>query len=161
MTELKKIRNEKHLSQQEAAKLLGVSLRSYITYENDEAKADSIKYRFLLYELGQINKIDEEHGILKREDITKVCSEVFADYDIDYCYLFGSYAKGKAVETSDVDLMISGQVTGLKFYGLVEELREALHKKVDLLDVKQLLNNEELLNEVLKEGIKIYTGTLK
>ncbi len=156
MTELKRIRNEKHISQQEAAKLLGVSLRSYITYENDEAKTDSIKYRFLLHELGQINKMDEEHGILQREDIIRACSEVFADYDIDYCYLFGSYAKGKAAETSDVDLMISGQVTGLKFYGLVEELREALHKKVDLLDVKQLLNNEELLNEVLKSGIKIY-----
>ena len=156
MTELKKIRSEKHLSQQDAAKLLGVSLRSYITYENDEAKTDSVKYRFLLYELEQINKIDEEHGILQREDIVRVCSEVFSDYDIDFCYLFGSYAKGKAVETSDVDLVISSHVTGLKFYGLVEELREELRKKVDLLDVKQLLNNEELLNEVLKTGIKIY-----
>ena len=156
MSELKKIRSEKHLSQEDAAKLLGVSLRSYITYENDEAKTDSVKYRFLLYELEQINKIDEEHGILQREDIVRVCSEVFSDYDIDFCYLFGSYAKGKAVETSDVDLVISGHVTGLKFYGLVEELREALRKKVDLLDVKQLLNNEEFLNEVLKTGIKIY-----
>ena len=35
-------------------------------------------------------------------------------------------------------------------------MRGALHKKVDLLDIKQLLNNEELLNEVLGEGIKIY-----
>ena len=75
---------------------------------------------------------------------------------MDYCYLFGSYAKGKAVATSDVDLLISGKVTGLNFYGLVEELRGALHKKVDLLDIKQLLNNEELLNAVLGEGIKIY-----
>ena len=156
MTELKKIRINKRLSQQEAATLLGVSLRSYITYENNDSKTDSIKYRFLLHELEQFNKIDEEHGILRKEDIIRICGEVLSRYDVDFCYLFGSYAKGKAVGTSDVDLLISGKIIGLKFYGLVEELRGALHKKVDLLDIKQLLNNEELLNEVLGEGIKIY-----
>jgi len=50
----------------------------------------------------------------------------------------------------------STETTGLKFYGLTEELREALHKQVDLLDKKQLINNEALLDEILKEGIKIY-----
>ena len=39
---------------------------------------------------------------------------------------------------------------------MTERLRESLHKKVDLLDLKQLSNNENLLREVLKEGIKIY-----
>ena len=36
-----------------------------------------------------------------------ICSSVFGNYSIDYCYLFGSYAKGKATEVSDVDLLIS------------------------------------------------------
>lgn len=35
-------------------------------------------------------------------------------------------------------------------------MRESLHKKIDMLDSRQLLNNEALLNEVLKEGIMIY-----
>ena len=39
---------------------------------------------------------------------------------------------------------------------MTERLRESLHKKVDLLDLKQLSNNENLLREVLKEGMKIY-----
>ena len=73
MTELKKIRIDKRLSQQDAAALLGVSLRSYITYENNERKSDTIKYRFLLRELEQITKIDEEHGILSKEDIIRIC----------------------------------------------------------------------------------------
>ncbi len=81
---------------------------------------------------------------------------ILSEYDVDYCYLFGSYAKGKASGSSDVDLLISAKVTGLKYYELVERLREALHKKVDVLDTKQLLKNEELLNEVLKEGVRIY-----
>ena len=156
MTELKKQRIAKRITQQEAAALVGVSLRSYVSYENDEKKVGSTKYRFLLQELESINPIDEEHGILKVDDIVNICSRIFPKYDVDYCFLFGSYAKGKASGRSDVDLLISTKTTGLRYYELVEQLRESLHKKVDLLDFKQLLNNESLLNDVLKEGIRIY-----
>ena len=55
-----------------------------------------------------------------------------------------------------MDLLISSTISGLKYYGLIERLREELCKKVDLLDTKQLVNNESLLSEVLKDGIKIY-----
>ena len=156
MSDLKKLRKFKHLTQQEAAFRIGVSLRSYISYENDKTKEGSPKYRFLLQELEKINPIDEEHGVLERDELINICSEILSEYDVDYCYLFGSYAKGKASGSSDVDLLISAKVTGLKYYELVERLREALHKKVDMLDTKQLLKNEALLNEVLKEGIRIY-----
>ena len=78
------------------------------------------------------------------------------DYDVEYCYLFGSYAKGKATEESDVDLLVSTSVTGMRFYEIVEALREGLKKKVDLLNVEQLKDNLELLNEILKDGIKVY-----
>ena len=156
MSELRELRKSKHLTQQEVAFRIGVSLRSYISYENDETKEGSPKYRFLLQELEKINPIDEEHGVLERDDLIKICTEILSEYDVDYCYLFGSYAKGKASGSSDVDLLLSAKVTGLKYYELVERLREALHKKVDVLDTKQLLKNEELLNEVLKEGVRIY-----
>lgn len=156
MSELRELRKSKHLTQQEVAFRIGVSLRSYISYENDETKEGSPKYRFLLQELEKINPIDEEHGVLEQDDLIKICTEILSEYDVDYCYLFGSYAKGKASGSSDVDLLISAKVTGLKYYELVERLREALHKKVDVLDTKQLLKNEELLNEVLKEGVRIY-----
>jgi len=156
MTELKKLRIEKQLTQQEAARRLGVSLRSYIMYENNAEKEGTVKYRFLLQEMQKINTVDEEHGILTLKQIQKICKEVFDDYKVEYCYLFGSYAKGKANERSDVDLLISTETTGLRFYGIAERLREDLRKKVELLDVKQLVNNEKLLNEVLKEGIRIY-----
>lgn len=156
MTDLKRIRINKGLTQRETAARIGVSLRSYVTYENDETKTASPKYRFLLSELEKIGLIDEEHGILSEEKIVNTCSGIFPDYDVEYCYLFGSYAKGKASALSDVDLLISTKTTGLKYYELVERLREGLRKKVDLLDYKQLLGNEELLSEVLKEGIRIY-----
>ena len=103
-----------------------------------------------------MNAVDEEHGILTTEQIEKCCKEVLEAYQVEYCYLFGSYAKGKATEQSDVDLLISTKETGLRFYEIAERLRESLHKKVDLLDMKQLVNNETLIHEMLKDGIKVY-----
>ena len=133
MNELKLLRMEKRLTQKETA-----------------------KYRFLLSELKKINLVDEEHGILSLDEIMQICKRVFSNYPVDFCCLFGSYAKGKATETSDVDLLIASDVTVLRFYKMTEKLREALHKKIDLLDVKQVVHNEELLREVLKEGVRIY-----
>ena len=91
------------------------------------------------------------------EDIKRKCSQIFEEYEVNFCYLFGSYAKGKATPASYVDLLISTNIKGLKFYGLVEEIRTALHKKVDILDLNQLKDNIELTEEILKDGIKIYT----
>ena len=156
MTELKTARKTANLTQKQAAEILGVSLRSYISYENDPQKMDTVMYQYMLEKIQELNKIDEEHGVLSIEMIKKATADVCSEYLVDYCYLFGSYANGTANEKSDVDLLISTSLKGLSFYELVEKLRDQLHKKVDVLDLKQLLNNESLLNNVLKEGIKIY-----
>ena len=86
---------------------------------------------------------------------TKKCSKILEHYEVNFCYLFGSYAKGKATPSSDVDLLISTSIKGLKFYGLVEEIRTTLHKRVDVLDINQLKDNIELTEEIFKYGIKI------
>lgn len=156
MSDLKVLRNEKKLTQQQVADLAGVSLRTYKTYENSPEKANLIKYNYILELLKKTNVIDEDHGILTAEDIEEKCRMIFDKNSVNYCYLFGSYAKGKATPTSDVDLLISANIKGLKFYGLVEELRNSLHKKVDVLDISQLKDNMSLLEEILKDGVKIY-----
>ena len=156
MINLKELRIEKKMTQQEVADFIGISLRSYKSYENDEEKQDTIKYKYIVEQLSKINQIDEETEILELEDIVKKCSKVFEKYEVSFCYLFGSYAKGKATPVSDVDLLISANVKGIKFYGLVEEIRVALHKRVDVLDINQLKDNIELTEEIFKDGIKIY-----
>lgn len=153
---LKELRLSKGITQSEAAALLGVSLRSYKQYENDENKINTMKYNYMCNEIGKIGYIDEEHGILSLDEITDKVTMVLSKYDVSYCYLFGSYAKGEATEKSDVDLLVSTNVTGMAFYGLAEALREELHKKIDLLNLEQLNNNQELLNDILGKGIKIY-----
>ena len=156
MEDLKGLRMEKKMTQKQVSELVGISLRSYKTYENDADKSGTLKYNYIVEELKKINPVDESHGVLGVEDIKRKCTQVFEKYDINFCYLFGSYAKHKAVPTSDVDLLISANIRGLKFYGLVEEIRNVLHKKVDVLDMNQLKDNLELTKEILKEGIKIY-----
>ena len=153
---LKELRASKNLTQKEAAVLIGISLRSYKDYENDPNKTRSFKYESMIKIIEEYNKIDEEHGVLKIEEIKNNVKKVLDNYTVNFCYLFGSYAKNKATGKSDVDLLIDTNVTGLDFFGLVEELRVALSKKVDLIRFKDLENNNEILGEILKDGIKIY-----
>ncbi len=154
--QLKTIRKRNKLTQKEAAELLKVSLRSYKSYENDPYKEDTIKYRYMVDRLSALNHIDETHGILSLEDIRDLCRDIFSEYPVSFAYLFGSYAKNKAKEDSDVDLLISTDITGLKFYGLVDKIKTALQKNVDVLTTEQLTDNKELIEEVLQDGIKIY-----
>ncbi len=153
---LKELRKQKELTQVECAAYLGIPIRTYQCYETDERKRDSFKYQYMMQKLDQYGYVDEKTGILPIGKIKDIVAEVFAGYDVSYCYLFGSYAKGKATEKSDVDLLVSASVSGMRFYDMAEALREGLKKKVDVLNIEQLSNNPTLVNEILKDGIKIY-----
>ena len=60
MSDLKTLRESKKMTQKEAAEYLGISLRSYSTYENNIVKEDTPKYRFIYRELESFNPIDED-----------------------------------------------------------------------------------------------------
>ena len=156
---LKELRNEYNLSQLEAAKILGVPERTYRRYVNDDNYGSLIKRSMFINMLNEHCEITEEKGLLNVQLIKEKVSALFDnEYNgqIDFCYLFGSYAKGLANEKSDVDLYVSSSLTGLRFVGLIERLRQTLHKKVDLIRSSELNNNIDLVNEILKGGIKIY-----
>ena len=153
---LKNLRRRHGLTQAQAAKKLQIPLRTYAAYENDPSRTGTIKYKYLLQTLEELYRLDETHGILTLDEIRSACSSVFQKYPVHYCCLFGSYAKGSPSETSEVDLLISSDLKGLDYYGMVEELAEALRKKVDALNLEQLVGNRELLNEILKDGVRIY-----
>ena len=154
MNSLRVLRKQNRLSQNEAASILGISRRTYQKYESIEENNNKLDY--LSYVLGQRTRVDEENGLLTIDKIQTIVSEVLKNYDVKSCYLFGSYAKGKEKPTSDVDLLIDSDITGLDYYGLIDELRERLHKKVDLLLLRSIQENATMLYEILKDGIKIY-----
>lgn len=126
---LKELRKQKNLTQVKCAEYLGIPIRTYQNYENDIKKQNSFNYLYMMQKLEQYGLIDESHGILTVEKIKEICTEIFSSYNVDYCYLFGSYAKGKATENSDIDLLVCTEITGIAFYDLVEILREKLNKK--------------------------------
>lgn len=152
---LKEIRVQYNISQKEASKCAGVPLRTYIRYENNVYKTTSFKYRHIIQSLIDKYQVTEEKGILSLDFLKTKLSEFLKAKGIEYCYLFGSYAKGYATDGSDVDICISSNITGLEFFGLVEELRQTLCKKVDLLRLVDVIQNIDLLNEIMKDGIRI------
>lgn len=103
--------------------------------------------------------ITEDKGLLNVDYIKKQLNILFSDQYkevVEFCYLFGSYAKGYAREKSDVDLCVSTSLKGLDFVGLSEDIRTLLHKKIDLIRFDTLKDNLELIKEIMKDGIKIY-----
>lgn len=88
-----------------------------------------MKYAYMMQKLEKYGWVDESHGILTVQQIKDICTDVFLDFDIKYCYLFESYAKGTASQTSDIDRLISTPVSGMRYFELVEAIREGLKKK--------------------------------
>ena len=156
---LKEIRTKYKLSQLEAANLVGVPVRTFRRYENDDAYGSKLKRQMFINIINDHCEITETKGLLTIEQIKDSLKEMFKnEYEgkIEFCYLFGSYAKGYAKEDSDVDLCVSTSLTGLDFVGLSEDIRNVLHKKIDLIRFSNLKDNLELINEIMKDGVKLY-----
>ncbi|MBQ3920660.1 MAG: nucleotidyltransferase domain-containing protein [Firmicutes bacterium] len=79
-------------------------------------------------------------GVLPVEMIGRLILPVAQRYGIKSVFLFGSYARGEATATSDVDLLIEGgSYEGMFDYMAVKESFEAgLGKNVDLVEMKSL-----------------------
>jgi predicted nucleotidyltransferase len=155
MNELERKRKELGITQTEAARALGISRRTYQTYENDKNEGDV--YKQLLSEMEEMGVLDGSNVVLGRRYIEKVCSNVFARYpEVECAYLFGSYARKAATGKSDVDILIVGVPEGMKFFSLGADLEDALHKTVDLHTYRELAKNEIFAKEILLEGVKIY-----
>lgn len=156
MNTLKEVRKKTGLTQVQAAKLVGVSRRTYQTYEekgNINRVFDEILKR--LEEMG-IN--EEGPALLNVKFIKKVVNPILAKHpQIKCAYLFGSYARGEASVESDVDILIvAPDLTGFDYAGLHHELRIALNKDVDLVNHTTLLQSEKMLRDILEQGVKIY-----
>lgn len=90
------------------------------------------------------------------DDIKSV--SVFSTYNVKKAVLFGSYVKGLANERSDVDLLLNSGLKGLQFVGLIEAVRAALDKDVDVFDETHIIPNSKISSEIHKDGVVIYEG---
>lgn len=90
------------------------------------------------------------------DDIKIALNPIFNAYNVEKAVLFGSYVKGLANQKSDVDLLIDSKLKGLRFIGLVEDIRLALDKEVDVFDVSHIVPNSRISSEIAKDGVTIY-----
>ena len=86
---------------------------------------------------------DINPSVLTIKQIKDRILPILNKHGIHEVYLFGSYARGEAKNTSDVDIYCeSGDIKTFIDQGfLEEELEEALGKKVDLLFIGTRLND--------------------
>ena len=99
----------------------------------------------------------DNKSIYDLPEIKRRLEPVFAASGVKTAVIFGSYAQGQATEDSDVDILVDSGLRGLDFVGLVEYIREALQKEVDVLDVRYLTPNSPVGQEALPTGVMIYT----
>ena len=79
----------------------------------------------------------------EKEKIVKICER----NDIEFCALFGSFARGEANEESAIDLLVRfAKPIGWAFYGIADELEKALGRKVDLA-------TENMLGKRIRESV--------
>ena len=103
------------------------------------------------------------------EQIREIITPIATRHALPAVYLFGSYARGTATDTSDIDLLVD--TTGTQFKSLMTlgalycELEEALQKSVDLITVSSLQQSTRIPSEVdfrnavMTEKVTLYKVT--
>ena len=156
---IRDLREKYELTQAQAADAIGMPLRSFVRYDASDSYGDVFKRERIIELLNEKFEITETKGIYTVEQIKEIVRNVilkrFSEH-VDVCILFGSYARGEANEKSDVDLCVSTDLEGFDFVGLFGDLERALHKEVDLVRIEELMKNQELMGDILKEGVRLY-----
>ena len=98
-------------------------------------------------------------------DLRNVIAPIAKKYQIPAIYLFGSYARGIATESSDIDLLVDTtgtDLTSLLSLGALHcELADTLQKSINLITVSSLQQKAQMPSEqdfretVLHEMIKL------
>ena len=90
---------------------------------------------------------------MQAEEVIKKVIELCQKYSADQGILFGSRAKGTALERSDIDIAVSGVA---QFSALQEEIENLPTLfRVDVVDM-DTCTNSLLLEDIRKYGKKIY-----
>ena len=76
------------------------------------------------------------------------------EYEIEQIGIFGSYARNEANENSDIDIFVKMKPDFFKVIGLKQQLEEYFNKKVDIVRLREKINNA-LKRRILKDGIYV------
>ena len=91
-------------------------------------------------------------------DIRTTIEPIVKNTKVQKMVLFGSYAKGTASESSDLDLYMfsSGAITGLAFFDLKSKIEDAFGMEIDLLPDLDIIPNSPVERQINETGVVIY-----
>ncbi|MDO4280378.1 MAG: nucleotidyltransferase domain-containing protein [Peptococcaceae bacterium] len=97
------------------------------------------------------------NNVLTLADIAARVRPIAEKYHVQAIYLFGSYARGEADATSDLDFLVFG---GENFkltliFALAEELRAALKKDVDVFEIHEINTDSAFYETIMKERLLV------
>ena len=94
------------------------------------------------------------------DEIRKIVAPIAAQHGVDKIFLFGSYARGNATPSSDVDLCVDApRLRGLFALGsFYADLEDALKKSIDVVTIGSLKYNkdETFLENLRKDRVLLY-----
>lgn len=90
------------------------------------------------------------------DEIKNIVAPIAKLYGVQRVFLFGSYARGEATSSSDLDFRVDrGSLRGLfSLGGLYSDLEECFDKELDLLTTGSL--EPDFLKHIANEEILIY-----
>ena len=99
---------------------------------------------------------DISSSIYTIKEIKSIIKPILNKYGINDIYLFGSYARGEAKDSSDIDIYCDkGNIRTFIDQGLLEdELEEALNKKVDIIFDSSYID-EYFKKQIMEDMIKL------
>jgi predicted nucleotidyltransferase len=98
----------------------------------------TVNQDFFLYE-------DLQRIVLKTEGVSRVLKEKFSDLErIECMFIYGSFASGKAVASSDIDLFIVGDVEEEQLIPLINECERIIQREINYT----LIRKKEMLERV-------------
>ena len=103
-----------------------------------------------------VQLIDNNINVLSIKEIKERIKPILNKYGINNIYLFGSYARGEARSTSDVDIYCDkGNIKTFVDQGnLEDELEQALNKKIDIVfDTSHM--DDYFKEQIMRDMIKL------
>lgn len=84
--------------------------------------------------------------------------EILITTEVEKAVLFGSYAKNNPTPNSDIDILIdsNGKIKGLKFFAIIDIIREKFDKEVDVIEKSEIEENSRIEKEIKETGVVVY-----
>ncbi len=94
--------------------------------------------------------------VYTKEELRSMILPLLTKYGMASASLFGSYARGEADATSDIDLLLIGEkgFRPLGVFGMAEDLHRISGKAVDVYEISEL-DEGPFRDAVLREAVQL------